>query len=309
MREVSPLVISLICAAGCAGAPRPLAADPKFPLLNPILALSADAGISELQPFNHKIKALVADRVRGKVVDHVSVYFRDFEAGSMKGVNFDEKFTPASLLKVPMLIAALKQAEKDPSFLKRRLRLGVPFRGASYLSAPALVPGQEYSLEEVLRAMAVSSDNDAFMMLKDAVDPVEQSAVYRDFGLVIPDVRTLDDSMTVREYATFFRVLYNASYLNKASSQKALEYLSKSAFVDGLVAGVPAGVTVAHKFGERFTEDGARRQLHDCGVVYHPGRPYILCIMTRGDDFAKLSGVIRDLSSLVYGEVSANERR
>lgn len=56
-------------------------------------------------------------------------------------------------------------------------------------------------------------------------------------------------ALSVVEYSTFFRVLFNASYLSQASSEKALGYLAQSTFTAGLRAGVPAQVQIAHKFG------------------------------------------------------------
>jgi hypothetical protein len=40
----------------------------------------------------------------------------------------------------------------------------------------------------------------------------------------------------VIDYASFFRVLFNASYLNRKDSEKALALLTKVAFRDGLIA-------------------------------------------------------------------------
>ena len=83
-------------------------------------------------------------------------------------------------------------------------------------------------------------------------------------------------------------------------------------FPQGLQAGIPASVEVAQKFGERqvFLHDGtlSYRELHDCGIVYAPDNPYILCVMTRGHDFASLSSTIRDISKVVYDYVAAQNR-
>jgi len=44
-------------------------------------------------------------------------------------------------------------------------------------------------------------------------------------------------------------------------------------------------------------------QIHDCGIVYYPKNPYILCIMTRGTDFAVQERAIQDLSKFIYNKV------
>jgi hypothetical protein len=40
-------------------------------------------------------------------------------------------------------------------------------------------------------------------------------------------------------------------------------------------------------------------ELHDCGIVYAP-KNYFLCVMTDGNDLAKLEKMIRDVSKTVY---------
>jgi len=227
----------------------------------------------------------------------------------MFGVGVDEKFSPASLLKVPLLMAALKEAEAEPALLSKRLRNDLPELARPDFNGVALERGKEYTVDEVLRAMITASDNNAVIMLRTVISDAALNAVFRDFGLVIPEVRTMDDSMTVREYASFFRILYNASYLDRSMSEKALQYLTATNFKGGLVAGVPPGTRVAHKFGERSFYDSETKQLHDCGIVYHPAQHYSLCVMSRGDDFVKLSAVIADISALIYNEVESQRKR
>jgi hypothetical protein len=60
---------------------------------------------------------------------------------------------------------------------------------------------------------------------------------------------------------------------------------------------------VAHKFGERESRDlqgNTSYQLHDCGVVYYPKRPFLLCVMTKGTDSDVLTKVIQDISQSIY---------
>jgi hypothetical protein len=60
-----------------------------------------------------------------------------------------------------------------------------------------------------------------------------------------------DNNIRVKDYATFFRVLFNSSYLNKKNSEWVLELLSTTEFNSGIVAGLSPDIQVAHKFGER----------------------------------------------------------
>ncbi len=150
--------------------------------------------------------------------------------------------------------------------------------------------------------MIAFSDNEAKNLILENLDNETLDNAYLNLGIEVPGLRTPDDFMSVKEYAAFFRILYNATYLNKQMSEKALEILSKSTYSKGLDAGVPPGIMVAHKFGERGFADSQVKQLHDCGIIYKKGNPYILCVMTRGGDFDELAKVISGVSSLVYTE-------
>jgi len=161
--------------------------------------------------------------------------------------------------------------------------------------------GKEYTVEELIRRMIVYSDNGAATLLYAQLNADYLSSIYSDMGVEQPNIGRTENYMSVSEYAAFFRILYNASYLNRDMSEKALNLLSKSEYKNGLLAGVPADIVVSHKFGERIYDNIF--QLHDCGVIYHPKSPYILCLMTRGENFANLEGAIKDISKGVYDEI------
>jgi len=303
--------LSGIGLAGCAGIPQ--ASHEPSPLsvtrlgasglINKLLDVEPLEDSEELRPLRKKLgDAIVARRNAGLAQD-ISLYYRDLDAGLAIGIDDRERFSPASMLKVPLMISVLAQAAADESLLERRLPYETDPNTTPLLSTGTLVPGQEYSVDELIRAMIEISDNGAAQVLAKLTGWTAMEKVYTDLGLAVPWRRSPDQTMSVRESATFFRILYNASYLNRKMSEKALEYLAASEFSDGLAGGISVNTQIAHKFGERTAGDG-RRELHDCGIVYYRPRPYILCVMTRGKDYRELEGVIRDLSRIVYTDIS-----
>jgi hypothetical protein len=102
--------------------------------------------------------------------------------------------------------------------------------------------------------------------------------------------------------------LFYASYLNIEFSQKALDFLTRTKFKDGLSHGVSSDVRVAHKFGVRDDGSGVV-QLHDCGIVYHPAGPYILCVMTKGTNYEQQAHYIQDVAARVYERVGQGTDR
>lgn len=277
-------------------------------LINPLLDIEPQSDFAELRPFQRKLEHFVDKRKSAADIHHVSVYFRDLNDGPLFTIHATEKFIPASLLKVPLMLAVFKQAEEYPLFLNTKVRYEPQPDWTPSVATATLRPGGSYTIEQLVRAMIVDSDNGAAMLLDANIDPTSRERLYSDLGLSTEFVPNVDPEITVGEFATFFRVLYNASYLNQAHSQKALEYLSASEFSQGIKAGVPPEITVAHKFGERYNLSNKLRQLHDCGIVYYPPSPYILCVMTRDEDFAVQAELIRDVSKAVYDEVSSQTK-
>src|SRR5258708_1212878 len=124
-----------------------------------------------------------------------------------------------------------------------------------------------------------------------------------DLILGLPTTYLSENFITVSIFAALFKRLYDASYLTRQNSEASLRLLSQTDFSYGIVAGVPKKVVVSHKFGERENKDGI--QLHDCGIVYAPDDPYILCIMTKGNDVHVLMHIIQDLSKIFYTNITS----
>ena len=279
-------------------------------LTNPLLECDVPEVVySELRPFKYKVQDYVDKQFTAGKAKNIAVYFRDLNNGPWFGINALENFSPASLLKVPVMIAYLRYANGDVSVLDTEFSPILAESGVSQVINPPehLAEGKTYTIENLLYRMIAYSDNDAAATLIARIDQKALQQTFVDLGMVVPEERSLEDFMSVREYASFFRILFNASYLSRTMSERGLEYLTRSSFTNGIVAGVPAGITVAHKFGERSLGEGVR-QLHDCGIIYYPKRPYVLCVMTRGSDFEKQANVISNISRIVWDEIDLQER-
>lgn len=268
---------------------------------------------TSFRKMEYKINELIKEEERNNNVDKVSVYFRDMNTGAWVGVNEKEAFSPASLLKVPVMMVYYKLAEREPTLLSKELEYHAndfEFVGLKQNIVPTdtLLENQKYKVEDLITRMITKSDNQSQYMLLTNIPKSDFDSVYIDLGITIPGVRGTEDFMTVKEYASFFRILFNATYLTRENSEKALGLLSQVEYENALRGGVPEDIILAHKFGERGykNEDGENvKQLHDCGIIYYPERPYLLCVMTRGDDLNRLGSTIKRVSKLVYEEVDS----
>ncbi len=262
--------------------------------LEPVLVREVRALQSEISDYRDEV-------IAQNKVKMISIYFRDLNNGPWIGIGEDELYAPASLLKVPVLIAGLKKAEEEPDFLLKKLLFTPLEKNASrnITDNILLVPGRKYTIDELLQFMIIHSDNDAIYMLVKEINKEKLHDIYYDLGIPF-DSFTNRDFLTVKEYASYFRILYNATYLNRKMSEKALTILSKTTFNQGIVAGVPKGVVVAHKFGERHFASDDITQLHDCGIVYKEKKPYLVCIMARGTNIDTMANVISNVSAIIY---------
>jgi len=277
---------------------------PGYELINPLLECETNQNMNNKEIFS--FKEILDDYVSDQKdkVKNVSLYFRDLNNGIWFGINEKEDFSPASLLKVPIMMAYLKKAEDNKDFLSSKIKYVVPFGGEldqNIKPKKTIEVGKEYTIEELLNYMIVYSDNNAKSLLLSSINEFDLNQIYIDLGMSIPGTKGVEDFMSVKNYASFFRILYNASYLDREMSEKALKLLIQSDFKDGLTAELPKDMKVAQKFGER--KIGEIDQIHDCGIIYYPQKPYLLCVMTRGTDFNVQSKVISDISKIVFDNI------
>lgn len=277
-----------------------------YSFISPLIeCFSSKSDSPENYKLQKKIENLISERINTKKITEASVYFRDLANGPWIGINENEKFTPASLLKVPIMITYYKLAEEDSNILNQELLISSDYDDKNI---PNIKPeqkveiGKSYTVQELINRMIMDSDNIAANTLLSNLQERQISETFTDLGLELPTIEKPENYMTVKDYSSFFRVLYNASYLDKNYSEKALQLLAESKYRQGLVAGLPLNTKISHKFGERKNED--TDQLHDCGIIYKNNKDYLLCVMTRGNDFNKLSNTIKDISELVYENVN-----
>jgi beta-lactamase class A len=286
-----------------------------YKYISPLLTCNIDTPIRSLKlsSLKNKLEELINERKKNFDVNEVSLYFRDLNSSISIGISVDEKYYPASLNKIPLMITAFKEEEANPGFLTRTVTMpdvfdpnwGLEIKPRDYLKT-----GNKYSINEAIEKLIENSDNNAFYLLSNNLDLKTYGTSFKDLRISLEkDSYSTEDYINVEDFSFFLRVLYNATYLNREYSEKALELLTKTNFSEGLVAGVPNNIQVAHKFGllsNMEKETVVSRELHDCGIIYYPNRPYLLCVMTKSTStLERAEAVIASISRKVYEEVGA----
>lgn len=276
---------------------------------NPLLEceLGGDSIASKKEDFTPEMTDFINETKQKLGISNMSVYFRDLNNGPVIGIEHMDEFAPASLLKVPVLIAYLKWSEDEPGVMDEEILFEKSIDVGYVQQFAPIVPlnvGETYTARELLEHMAKYSDNQALVLLYQRLPKSYQAELYTLLGV---DPKLITDPkarLTIRQYSIFFRILFNASFLSRTNSEYALKLLSESSFEQGIKKGVPLDIAVSHKFGERKTS-GDLQQFHDCGIVYYPGHPYLLCVMTRGNEVTKLIDSIYKTSEFVYEKIDS----
>lgn len=278
-----------------------------------------EATIGRMRDAEQEADAIVTRALEDGKVTRTSVFSRDLTTLQYVGINERSLYSPASLLKIPLMVAYLKYAETNPDVMHTMLTYpgGDDLNSAQQLqtfeSKSSLQVGQAYSVENLIKRMIKYSDNNATSLLLASIDQGFLERTFLELGIKIPreHVNTTRDFVTTVSFAAIFRTLYNSSYLSRESSEKALALLSKSTFDQGIRSILPAHTPLVEKYGERTVLDEtgklALRELHECGIVYAENRPFTFCVFTEGKNFEDMLSTLRDIEKALYkNEVSGN---
>ncbi|MCX6765472.1 MAG: class A beta-lactamase-related serine hydrolase [Candidatus Moranbacteria bacterium] len=229
---------------------------------------------------------------------NIGIFLQDSRTGAWLGINEREGFNPASLLKIPIMLAVLRQIDLNELSLNTILEITPDDLDKNSGELYKKGTGYKMSVWDFIEEMILASDNTAKEVLKRQLTDAELNSVFAHVGIPNPYAQTNDSLVTPRGYTRFFKSLYFSTYLSPELSDKALEITTDTKMENLLSAGIPYEVQIAHKYGER--PDG----LSDCGIVYHPKSTYFICIMTRDMEVPKAKELIANLSKIIYESIS-----
>jgi beta-lactamase class A len=202
----------------------------------------------------------------------------EFE-GSEVGVNEDEVFQSASLIKILILAELLRQVDEGVVSLDERL------------------PGG--SVGRLAGRMISVSDNAAANALIDRLGFESINSLARELGLeqTVLGRRMLDFEARARgkdnytsasDMVELLSAIQGGELLSPASREFALSALESQQFDSKIPAALPPGTRVLHKTGEL---EGIE---HDAGIVYvSQGDAFATAILTEGDPASSVAAIQR----------------
>jgi beta-lactamase class A len=247
----------------------------------------------------------------------VAVAFRMLDGSGEMFIEPDKPFHAASTMKIPVMIELFGQVAAGQVSLEDQLTIRNEFRSIVDGSTYALsveddsdrevyaAVGRTMTLRQLCELMITVSSNFATNLLIEKLGVEKIRATVTRLGAdgmqVLRGVeddkafqKGLNNSTTARALLTLLERIANGKAIDPTSDAKMVEILKRQKFNEGIPAGVPRGIAVAHKTGN------ITRINHDAAIVYAP-RPYVLVVLVRGiEDEKKSAALIAEISRALY---------
>ncbi|MCM2304627.1 MAG: class A beta-lactamase-related serine hydrolase [Elusimicrobia bacterium] len=224
----------------------------------------------------------MAERYPGRV----AIYLKDLKTGRTWTHHADDLFPAASLIKVPVMIAAFYKIRDGRLALDERIAITRRNRVGGSGSLKWRPDGTRLTVRELLVHMINESDNTATKMVLDhlGIGYVQQqfprmgllyTGIYEE-GMSIKGGRVMHENYTTaREMASLMDKIYTGQAVDKVSSEVMLEILKKpKAVASRLAKGMPVGWDIAHKTGL------LRQACHDSAIFLTPNGDYAVTVLT-----------------------------
>lgn len=275
------IVVAVLLVAGGTTAGWLLADKSKAKVPYPLLDSSAanpkaPQNLINFDPLRQSLKAYFT-----KLGLAHSFYFEYLPDGINIRDGADETSVAASLMKTPVVMDLYKVAELGKVNLDDTVAIQQSdiSTDADYGDPSGLAAGTTISLRNAAKLALHDSDNTAISVIKRSITPLvtNDSEVVQnlDINYTLSGNKPTDKILMIsaRSYSSILKCLYYSCFLQPKDSQELLAYLIGSSVHSRLMSGVPKNVQVAHKIGS-----GIKAQ-SDCGIVYQPGKPYLVCLM------------------------------
>jgi len=270
-----------------------------------------------------QLSSQFAARISESGAEVVGLYFHALDNSDSVAIQAGTILHAASMIKVPVMIQLFRDVDSQRLSLEDSIPVvntfhsivdGSPYRlSASDDSDSTLYSrlGEKATLGELAELMITVSSNLAASILIERLDAVRIQSLTHELGAHstvvlrgVEDIKAYEAGMnnttTARDMGVLLRAIAEGRAASDSSCRQMIEILSRQEFNNGIPAGLPPDILVAHKTG-RIT-----RINHDGGIVYFgTNESYVLVVLTGGiDDPALSDRLIADLSRIAYQAVS-----
>lgn len=256
-----------------------------------------------------KIKSKVESRAGTWGID-----FRDMDSNETWQFNHDMSFTAASVIKLPIMVAAFKAYENrtftfsDEMVLKREERVG----GSGILQHMA--PGTQLTIYDVMTLMIIQSDNTATNMMIDllGIDMIQETmdelelhnSVITNKLMIVSTSRKGPNQVTAEDMTKLLTKIVRGEVVSEFACDHMIDILKKQQINDCLPGNLPdasSGPIGSHPKWELAHKTGTVTDItHDVGVFYVEGRTFIASVLSKNIDNRAARRIHMDIGDAIY---------
>jgi beta-lactamase class A len=244
----------------------------------------------------------------------VAIVLEDLRSQRIWTYHPDDLFPAASLIKVPVMIAAFYKISSGELSLQDHLVLRRHTRVGGSGSLKWRPDGTRLTVEEILIHMINESDNTATAMLLDALGIGYVQQQFPRMGLlytgIYPEGMSIkgghvahENYTTAHEMTMLLEKIYRGESVDKYSSSLMLDILKKRKAVPSRLAkGLPEGWEIAHKTGL------LRMACHDSAIFFTPHGDYAMTVLTgQNRSYQEAKDFISRLGHITFRYYSGRE--
>jgi len=219
------------------------------------------------------------------------VFVQDLASRESYGINQNQVFGAASLVKLPVLVALFKEVEAGNLDLETKYTLKTEDKRSGAGSLYYKPAGTVYTYREMAELMGNQSDNTAFNVFKKILGGEKIQGVVNSLGMSQTNIVEFEPSH--KDIGRLFYRLYKENILIRDHRDELLSFLTETAWEDRIPAGIPKEIKVSHKVG---TEIGI---ISDAGIVFAE-KPFILVILSQGVLEKEAAEILPKIAETVY---------
>lgn len=185
-----------------------------------------------------------------------AVTFLDLKSSEKVSIAGEKSFHAASTTKTMVAVYALKQVDKGKMSLDQKIG--------------------DTPLFERLRLMTNISDNDSWEQLLKFFGITSIQKFTQSLDLA--NTNHFQNTSTTNDLAKFLALIYQQPVLSSENKEFLLNSMQNTEREDLIPAGIVAKKLVFHKAGSYQGE------IHDTAIVVHPDSPFVLAILSNGQN-------------------------
>ena len=223
------------------------------------------------------------------------LYVVRLNSGVGYGVNENDIFEPASLNKLPVMLAMYIEVENNNLDLETTYVLKDSDKVAGSGSLYGKPEGYELTYRDILSYMGKESDNTAANIAKTFLG---EEKIKQAIGIVgMNDTVVIGENQKTTPYdiGVFFKKLWEGDIVSKKHRDELLGFITDTIYEKWLAAGIPSSIDVAHKYGRET------HVVNDAGIIF-ADEPFIMVLLSKGVVENEADKAFPELSKIIYDQ-------